>query len=550
MRIRLAVAVLAAAMTWSAFGTSAHAVPLLNGFGGPNGYGTDHLPPNDDRSSAAIDITTAFPGGLNFFGTTHTRAFVNTNGNITFNGGVSTFTPRAFPVASQPMIAPYWGDVDIRGASYPANNEVAWVLRPGQMIVTWHNVGYYNTHDDKKMDFQLIISNGMSCGAGDFEVEFRFNICGWETGDASSGSGGFGGTEAQSGFDAGDSTNFLAIMGSLAPGIAAHLCSASNVSMPGIWRFSVRSGAVLCPGAGDACDTGMPGICAAGITQCSMDGSTTCSVATSPGAEVCDGLDNDCDGAIDNGDLCAAPTVCAGGACVAPCFEGGCGVGETCTADGFCVETACVGVACGPTERCVAGTCQDACGGVVCPYGQQCLGGSCVAACDIVACGDGFVCVDGECLCPCPGRACAADETCGSDGRCISTGCDLTICDPGFYCVAGACLDACDGTTCPLGQICEVGECVPAPPPAADAGPPPATGDAGMSGSDSGVVGADGGGAGMGGDAAAGGDAGRVIPGGSGAGCACRVGEPKDESGRGLLFGLGLAAMLFWRRRR
>ena len=107
MRFRLPVAVLAAVMTWSAFGANALAVPLLNSFGGPNGYGTDHLPPNDDGSSSSIDITSAFPGGLNFFGTVQTQAFVNTNGNITFNRGVPTYTPNAFPVASQPMIAPY-----------------------------------------------------------------------------------------------------------------------------------------------------------------------------------------------------------------------------------------------------------------------------------------------------------------------------------------------------------------------------------------------------------------------------------------------------------
>jgi hypothetical protein len=43
--------------------------------------------------------------------------FVNNNGNITFaQGAVPTFTPDPFPIATQPMIAPWWGDVDTRGA--------------------------------------------------------------------------------------------------------------------------------------------------------------------------------------------------------------------------------------------------------------------------------------------------------------------------------------------------------------------------------------------------------------------------------------------------
>jgi hypothetical protein len=68
---------------------------------------------------------------------------------------------------------------------------------PGLLVVTWHNVGYYNTHDDRKMDFQLILRNALDCGSGDFDVEFRYNRCEWTTGDASGGSGGFGGTPAQ-----------------------------------------------------------------------------------------------------------------------------------------------------------------------------------------------------------------------------------------------------------------------------------------------------------------------------------------------------------------
>ena len=96
-------------------GVARASVPLIWGFGGVRDYGTHCLSPNDDGSSARIDLTPAFPSGLRFFSATHTSAFVNTNGNITFSGSVSTYTPNAFPVANQPMIAPYWGDVDTRG---------------------------------------------------------------------------------------------------------------------------------------------------------------------------------------------------------------------------------------------------------------------------------------------------------------------------------------------------------------------------------------------------------------------------------------------------
>ena len=78
------------------------------------GFNSNALGANDDGSSASISVTTAFPMGLRFFGMTYNALFVNNNGNITFGGPVYSYTPTAFPVAAQRMIAPWWGDVDTR----------------------------------------------------------------------------------------------------------------------------------------------------------------------------------------------------------------------------------------------------------------------------------------------------------------------------------------------------------------------------------------------------------------------------------------------------
>lgn len=491
--------------------TAAHAqVPLLDGFGGTAGYGTQCLGPNDDGSSMLVDLSPIFPSGVVFFDRTHTAMYVNTNGNITFSESLPQYTPSAFPVANQPMIAPFWADVDIRfdpddcedndggsgfaGACHnPSSNGVWWHLDTDarRAVITWDRVGYYDCNVDKVMSFQLVLTPAPTgaCGTeGDFDVEFRFNQCEWNTGDASGGEGGLspggamrsvpcilgicpepgmpctGGmctitsTPGQSGFDAGNETDFVEIMGSRTNDIHTILCTDSNVGEPGIWRFQIRRGVVVCPDAGDACDTGMPGACGTGLTQC-VGGGTVCRQETTPTEERCDVVDNDCDGSVDEGEICGIGEVCDRGRCVLSCFEGSCTSGEVCDATNRCVDELCVGVTCPADERCVLGECIGGCDGVFCPTPLTCRNGQCVDLCSGADCDECTTCVDGVCQIRCSPGTCPSGQECNPDGRCVDEGCAALTCPAGETCVAGACTDACFGAICPAGQVCTTGVC-------------------------------------------------------------------------------------------
>ena len=211
------------------------AIELRSGFGGSAGFGDLTQEPNDDGSSNQLNL----PFTLNFFGNNYNTFWANNNGNITFGGPVDSYTPDAFPVSGQPMIAPFWADIDTRGtgAVYTASPNA------NTLVTTWNDVGYYGAHTDKVNDFQLTLLNRSDTGAGNFDIEFRYRQLEWTTGDASGGSGGLGGTPAQAGYDAGDNTNFFALPGSLSSSVL-NLANTSNVSedTPGLWTMAIRNG--------------------------------------------------------------------------------------------------------------------------------------------------------------------------------------------------------------------------------------------------------------------------------------------------------------------
>jgi hypothetical protein len=222
------------------------------------------------------------------------------------------------------------------------------------------------------------------------------------------------------------------------------------------------------PNRGMACtDEAMEGVCHFGEYDCE-DGAFGCKTPASS-TEQCNGLDDDCDGARDNGFLllsdalncgacgeeCSGELTCCGGQCVdvtadedhcGACGDP-CGGGATCC-DGTCVDTDM------HADHC--GACGEGCGA-----GRDCCGGACV---------DTRVSTDhcGACHEGCdPGEACCTGECAAEDSPVCAT-CAEDCEDIGEQCCFGSCVDqesdesncgAC-GNACDPGEICCGGDCV------------------------------------------------------------------------------------------
>jgi MYXO-CTERM domain-containing protein len=263
------------------------------------------------------------------------------------------------------------------------------------------------------------------------------------------------------------------------------------------------------PGVGVACGSAL-GECMAGITRC-VNGHLICETTSTPGVEVCNGKDDDCDGVIDNGtfpgvgDSClcdgltqaqvdvggdckAGKKICRGAlglvceGCVLPraevcdgrdndcdgtsdmaarcpsgfaCREGSCTLnckpGEfPCPAGYMCIDTYCI------PQRCV---------GVSCPAGQRCDNetGSCVDLCDKVVCSAPSYCKRGLCVnCNTVGEECQAGQMCVG-GVCQTDPCQGVTCGNGQYCANGACVELCTHIDCAKDQRCVAGRCIADP---------------------------------------------------------------------------------------
>jgi hypothetical protein len=181
--------------------------------------------------------------------------------------------------------------------------------------------------------------------------------------------------------------------------------------------------------------------------------------------EICDGRDNNCDGAIDEAgpdkSLCAAGEECIG-RCVAPsCAVQGsitCRSDEMCDSkSGTCVPRACDASECLPNEFCdtETGECTAAKkpNGEACGDHLECLSGSCIESASLA------LSAAAERVC---GQTCCSDAECGTGQRCFSPGTGARSCLPLALVPAGGVPGATcsESSECGAGQSCGISHVV------------------------------------------------------------------------------------------
>lgn len=194
---------------------------------------TGGVPRSDDpirNDDAYFEVALGF--NFSLFGNTYSSVYVNTNGNLTFGSGLSEYIPTGPLGANRPIISPWFGDVDTRNAG----SGLVYVRTdvPNQLIVTWDNVGYYDTRADATNSFQLVLrGDDYAVPNGEGSVGFWWGNMGWEATDTS--------RTAAVGFGTGSIGDGYALQGSNTAGLNG------VVAHHHIWFNTAGGGVVVTP---------------------------------------------------------------------------------------------------------------------------------------------------------------------------------------------------------------------------------------------------------------------------------------------------------------
>ncbi|MTW10756.1 VPLPA-CTERM sorting domain-containing protein [Pseudoduganella eburnea] len=217
-----------------AFSASAHAgvAPILSGF-------SQTTVAAEDDGSTLVNLANGLKLGLN--GATYSSLYVNTNGNVSFGQGLSTYAPGAFNGDSfgHDFLAPFFGDVDIRDNHGSIGYGNTMFEGHNAMAVTWSNVGYYNKKNDLQNTFQLVLVDRSDTGANNFDFYYNYGSIQWDsTSNSDKAHAGFHlqGTAADFEFDGSGNPGKVIDSGKQS------LVKGSNVGLSGRYAFNVRGG--------------------------------------------------------------------------------------------------------------------------------------------------------------------------------------------------------------------------------------------------------------------------------------------------------------------
>ena len=162
------------------------------------------LTASDDGWASASPF--ALPFTFCFFGDSYTQVWMNNNGNISFTGGISSYSSNAFPSAGNVMIAPFWADFDFGGIG-----TMHATITPTAAIFNWVGAGYFSSQVDKINTCQVVITDGTDPLVLSGNAAIHYADMQWTTGSASSGVNGFGGIPATAGANRGNNIDYFQI---------------------------------------------------------------------------------------------------------------------------------------------------------------------------------------------------------------------------------------------------------------------------------------------------------------------------------------------------